>query len=125
MHGLRALEMEPQGILWLLTDWKRCINSLHAPAGLFLCRASVGLGEGVAPSASTDMIARLVRAQHLAIADTGYVYMWAGAGMLQSPLAGHLGWIACSSPVGRIVEPCPGGDINLLSSTAFCTEVTN
>lgn len=29
-------------------------------AGLFLSRAAVGLGEGVAPSSATDMVARLI-----------------------------------------------------------------
>ena len=29
-------------------------------AGLFLSRAAVGLGEGVAPSSATDMVARVI-----------------------------------------------------------------
>ena len=33
---------------------------LFDDAGLFLSRAAVGLGEGVAPSSATDMVARVI-----------------------------------------------------------------
>ena len=67
-----------------------------ASAGLFLCRAAVGLGEGVAPSASTDMLARLVDTRERSRATS---YMFGGLhvgsllGLLVAPaLIETFGW---------------------------------
>jgi hypothetical protein len=61
-----------------------------------LCRASVGLGEGVAPSASTDMIARLVRTSERSRA-TSYMFGGLHVGSLLGllvapPLIERFGW---------------------------------
>ncbi|KAK9902140.1 hypothetical protein WJX75_005702 [Coccomyxa subellipsoidea] len=64
--------------------------------GLFLCRAAVGLGEGVAPSASTDMVARLIDTRERSRATS---YMFGGLhvgsllGLLVAPaLIEQFGW---------------------------------
>ncbi|EIE18552.1 MFS general substrate transporter, partial [Coccomyxa subellipsoidea C-169] len=64
--------------------------------GLFLCRAAVGLGEGVAPSASTDMVARLIDTRERSRATS---YMFGGLhvgsllGLLVAPaLIERFGW---------------------------------
>ena len=65
-------------------------------AGLFLCRAAVGLGEGVAPSASTDMLARLVDTSQRSRA-TSYMFGGLHVGSLLGllvapPLIEAFGW---------------------------------
>ena len=85
-----------------------------ASAGLFLCRAAVGLGEGVAPSASTDMLARLVDTRERSRATS---YMFGGLhvgsllGLLVAPaLIETFGWqtvrlAACASTPPRCHSP--------------------
>ncbi len=85
-----------------------------ACAGLFLCRAAVGLGEGVAPSASTDMLARLVDTRERSRATS---YMFGGLhvgsllGLLVAPaLIETFGWqtvrhAACASTPPRCHSP--------------------
>lgn len=70
-------------------------------AGLFLCRAAVGLGEGVAPSASTDMLARLVDTSQRSRA-TSYMFGGLHVGSLLGllvapPLIETFGWQTVSS----------------------------
>ena len=70
-------------------------------AGLFLCRAAVGLGEGVAPSASTDMLARLVDTRQRSRA-TSYMFGGLHVGSLLGllvapPLIETFGWQTVSS----------------------------
>ncbi len=69
---------------------------MHVSAGLFLCRAAVGLGEGVAPSASTDMLARLVDTSQRSRA-TSYMFGGLHVGSLLGllvapPLIETFGW---------------------------------
>lgn len=80
---------------WALS--KECNPSPHPMvAGLFLCRAAVGLGEGVAPSASTDMLARLVDTSQRSRA-TSYMFGGLHVGSLLGllvapPLIETFGW---------------------------------
>lgn len=71
-------------------------SAVQWSAGLFLCRAAVGLGEGVAPSASTDMVARLIDTRERSRATS---YMFGGLhvgsllGLLVAPaLIERFGW---------------------------------
>ncbi len=71
-------------------------SAVQWSAGLFLCRAAVGLGEGVAPSASTDMVARLIETRERSRATS---YMFGGLhvgsllGLLVAPaLIERFGW---------------------------------
>lgn len=91
------------------------LKSYALRAGLFLCRAAVGLGEGVAPSASTDMIARIVRTPERSRATS---YMFGGLhvgsllGLLVAPaLIEQFGWQTVRAPKGlglrvRVASAC-------------------
>lgn len=72
------------------------MHGIYAAVGLFLCRAAVGLGEGVAPSASTDMLARLVDTSQRSRA-TSYMFGGLHVGSLLGllvapPLIETFGW---------------------------------
>lgn len=88
-------------------------------AGLFLCRAAVGLGEGVAPSAATDMVARVVSTEERSRAISfifGGLHVGSLLGLLVAPaLIEQFGWQTIFYLFGIAGPPHP-------PSVAVCLE---
>ena len=65
-------------------------------AGLFLSRATVGLGEAVAPSSATDMVARVISQEERSRAMSfifGGLHVGSLLGLFVAPpLIEHFGW---------------------------------
>ncbi|KAF8069573.1 ANTR6 [Scenedesmus sp. PABB004] len=95
-HGGRRVM--PAGVaMWSLATAAVPLLAGTVP-GLCLSRAAVGLGEAVAPSAATDMVARLVPASERSTAVSfvfGGLHVGSILGLLAAPyLITHVGWPA-------------------------------
>lgn len=82
--------------------------SRHCPgAGLLVSRAFVGLGEGIAPSAATDMVARIgnenERSRSISFIYSG-LHVGSLLGLLVAPqLIDHFGWQTVGSSAASYV----------------------
>ena len=87
--------------------WPYCLAHV---AGLLLSRAFVGLGEGIAPSAATDMVARIgnenERSRSMSFIYSG-LHVGSLLGLLVAPqLIDHFGWQTVGAPSPDQMASC-------------------